>query len=510
MRFSRTHILRRCLLSSAVLAASSVGSSAWSAEDGNFLEGLITGRKATSVESQRATESSTVQAELQKLFHAGQVQTSEHIAQKSSSDVQKVQYETTEGGLLRQIFGDRPVSQRRAERIQQRAARQSTSNRNPSVPKPPPIDYRMPSNNRGLNAQSVSFGKEVPEPPSVPPVGVAMPQPTPGVAVGLKPGQVSHFVSPFIDDESLERDSEILDLDSLIERPVELPEAAPITTDDVMVEDMVEFPREAQMVDDETLLEVSPSSVFPPDDSMQQDVIEIEEQPLKAQAVTSTTEAVQVRLDEMDNVVDTEGKIEVRSESIEVKIDSESESVLEIVEEATQASEAQVDVTAEEGLESVKVDAESTEEVSTETKSEVSRETVGAQRQAIQSERARREQQRYLILSRAGRAGFKGFCPVALRETRTLRDSSQTHSAKFGLKTYHFSSEEARLRFEADPARYAPAAGGCDVVLLANTGEAEEGSLDFCLWYRDRLYMFRSRETQAIFSGDPARFANQY
>mgnify|MGYP000268273068 CR=1 FL=1 len=72
-----------------------------------------------------------------------------------------------------------------------------------------------------------------------------------------------------------------------------------------MVEDMVEFPREAQMVDDETLLEVSPSSVFPPDDSMQQDVIEIEEQPLKAQAVTSTTEAVRVRLDEMDNVVDT-------------------------------------------------------------------------------------------------------------------------------------------------------------------------------------------------------------
>ena len=62
----------------------------------------------------------------------------------------------------------------------------------------------------------------------------------------------------------------------------------------------------------------------------------------------------------------------------------------------------------------------------------------------------------------------------------------------------------------ADPSRYAPAAGGSDVVLLVNTGEEQPGLLDYTLWYRDRLYMFRSRETMASFSSNPSKFANQY
>jgi YHS domain-containing protein len=48
------------------------------------------------------------------------------------------------------------------------------------------------------------------------------------------------------------------------------------------------------------------------------------------------------------------------------------------------------------------------------------------------------------------------------------------------------------------------------VVLLINSGEEQAGMLDYSLWYRDRLYMFRSRETMALFSRDPAKYANQY
>lgn len=124
--------------------------------------------------------------------------------------------------------------------------------------------------------------------------------------------------------------------------------------------------------------------------------------------------------------------------------------------------------------------------------------------------RAKRDQQRYRIMSRTGRAGFKGFCPVALRDERELIDSREEFEAKFGLQTYQFSSPEAKAAFEANPSRYAPAAGGSDVVLLVNTAEEVAGALDFSLWYRDRLYMFRSRETQRLFSADPARYADQY
>lgn len=126
------------------------------------------------------------------------------------------------------------------------------------------------------------------------------------------------------------------------------------------------------------------------------------------------------------------------------------------------------------------------------------------------SDKARREEQLYRIMSRTGQVGFKGFCPVVLRNDRELIDGRKEYRSKYGLENYQFSSPKAKATFDANPARYAPAGGGSDVVLLVNTNEEVAGILDFSLWYRDRLYMFRSRETQAIFSGDPERYASQY
>lgn len=136
--------------------------------------------------------------------------------------------------------------------------------------------------------------------------------------------------------------------------------------------------------------------------------------------------------------------------------------------------------------------------------------SVDAERLQQIAEQDRRVHQQRLIQSRSGQAGFKGFCPVALRDRRELIDTNPQFTATFGLQTYTFSSAEAKAAFEADPSRYAPAAGGSDVVLLVNSGEEEQGMLDYALWYRDRLYLFRSRETMAMFNKDPQRFANQY
>ena len=133
-----------------------------------------------------------------------------------------------------------------------------------------------------------------------------------------------------------------------------------------------------------------------------------------------------------------------------------------------------------------------------------------AERLEQAAEQDRRLRQQRLILSRAGQPGFKGFCPVELRDSRILVDANPQLEATFGLQTYRFSSVQARAAFEADPSRYAPAAGGNDVVLLVNSGEEQTGMLDYALWYRDRLYLFRSRETMALFNSDPGRFANQY
>lgn len=139
-------------------------------------------------------------------------------------------------------------------------------------------------------------------------------------------------------------------------------------------------------------------------------------------------------------------------------------------------------------------------------------EAAALQQERLQqaADQSRRERQRTQIQSRSGQTGFKGFCPVELRDRRELVDANTDITATFGLQTYSFSSAQAKAAFEADPSRYAPAAGGSDVVLLINSGEEQPGLLDYSLWYRDRLYMFRSRESMAQFSRDPARYANQY
>lgn len=133
-----------------------------------------------------------------------------------------------------------------------------------------------------------------------------------------------------------------------------------------------------------------------------------------------------------------------------------------------------------------------------------------AERMAALERQARRDQQSYRIMSRTGQTGFKGFCPVELRDNRQLVDSRPEYKAKFGLQTYHFSSPESKVAFEANPARYAPAVGGSDIVLMVNSNEEVVGNLEFSLWYRDRLYLFRSRETRKLFADDPTRFADQF
>lgn len=120
------------------------------------------------------------------------------------------------------------------------------------------------------------------------------------------------------------------------------------------------------------------------------------------------------------------------------------------------------------------------------------------------------EIRRQKIEARKDLTGFQGFCPVALREERDLVDASKEFEATFGLNTYQFSSAEAVQQFEANPTRYAPAAGGSDVVALVNSGEQHAGSLKFAMWYRDRLYLFRSAATMRLFRQDPASFADQY
>lgn len=103
-----------------------------------------------------------------------------------------------------------------------------------------------------------------------------------------------------------------------------------------------------------------------------------------------------------------------------------------------------------------------------------------------------------MIAQRSG-TGFKGFCPVTLRDERELVDAAPQFMGTYEGQTYAFANLEAQRRFERDPKKYTPMSGGYDVVLLSSHGREVPGSLDYAIWYKDRLHLFSSRETLETF-----------
>lgn len=112
-----------------------------------------------------------------------------------------------------------------------------------------------------------------------------------------------------------------------------------------------------------------------------------------------------------------------------------------------------------------------------------------------------------LIAARSDQRGLKGFCPVMLRDHRELVDARPEHRSFYRNRIILLSSQEAKVVFESDPAKYAPAAAGNDVIHLSQTGEELEGSLEHAVWYKGRLYMFDSAETLETFVAAPSSHA---
>jgi YHS domain-containing protein len=111
------------------------------------------------------------------------------------------------------------------------------------------------------------------------------------------------------------------------------------------------------------------------------------------------------------------------------------------------------------------------------------------------------------LAERAGLGGFQGFCPVALRDRRELVDSRPEFVSVYQGRTFELSSAEAKARFDADPTKYAPVNRGNDVVLTARGETDAEGNLHHAVWFKDRLYLFRSPETLKEFNAEPTKYA---
>lgn len=111
------------------------------------------------------------------------------------------------------------------------------------------------------------------------------------------------------------------------------------------------------------------------------------------------------------------------------------------------------------------------------------------------------------IHERGSMKGLKGFCPVSLRDQRELVDAKPEFHSTFRGQKFHFANADAKLKFDEEPARFAPAAYGADVVALTRDKDVIEGSLDFAAWFKGRLYLFGTQEAHDTFVEDPSKYA---
>jgi len=110
------------------------------------------------------------------------------------------------------------------------------------------------------------------------------------------------------------------------------------------------------------------------------------------------------------------------------------------------------------------------------------------------------------ISERFGLKGFKGFCPVAMRDQRELINSKSKFKAIFESRIYYLSTSDARDKFENNPEHYAPVHGGKDIVMLRDDEKKVQGSLDHAVWFRDRLYLFSSSDSLKTFIKTPKKY----
>lgn len=112
--------------------------------------------------------------------------------------------------------------------------------------------------------------------------------------------------------------------------------------------------------------------------------------------------------------------------------------------------------------------------------------------------------------SDAAESGLRGVCLVTLYEEKRIVPVGLEFTAEYQSQKFQFKSAAALEKFKADPQRFAPAAGGLDVVSVRNERRVVPGSLAFSLWYRHQLYLFSSRENADAFRRDPDTFVAGY
>jgi YHS domain-containing protein len=99
--------------------------------------------------------------------------------------------------------------------------------------------------------------------------------------------------------------------------------------------------------------------------------------------------------------------------------------------------------------------------------------------------------------------GIHGYDPVVyFTEGKAVKGDPQFASS-YGGAIYHFRSNDDKLAFEKDPAKYAPQYGGYCAMAMT-MGKQEDADPNFFLVHDGKLLLQRNEKAHMMFMKDPA------
>jgi YHS domain-containing protein len=99
--------------------------------------------------------------------------------------------------------------------------------------------------------------------------------------------------------------------------------------------------------------------------------------------------------------------------------------------------------------------------------------------------------------------GIHGYDPVAyFTEGKAVKGDSQ-YTSSYGGAIYHFRSNDDKLAFDKDPAKYAPQYGGYCAMAMA-MGKQEDADPNFFIVHNGKLLLQRNEKAHMMFMKDPA------
>ncbi len=103
---------------------------------------------------------------------------------------------------------------------------------------------------------------------------------------------------------------------------------------------------------------------------------------------------------------------------------------------------------------------------------------------------------------------YNGLCPVCLLDAKKRVRGKRDLVSVYDGRRYLAADADAKARFDAAPARYAPVLDGLCAVCLQDAGQRVHGSVDYGAYHKGRVFLLADEQARKKFLARPSAYAD--